>query len=634
MNQHQPHLKGLTQRAVSVASLALALLIAGCAGTGSTLFTQAGSGTTLTLQATGSVHGGQQPISGATIQLYTVGTTGTASASTALISSTVTSSDGSGLANANANAGNASNTLPAGYFTITGAYSCTSATQVYLVASGGNPGSGINSAISEVVALGSCASLKATPITINITEVTTVAAAYALAPFATDLVHVGSTSSTAIGNAMTIAQNLANVGTGVAGGAALPAGAVVPTAELDTLADILSTCVNTTGPSSPACTQLFTATGASDIFGAALAIAHNPGATAITGLYSMATANGAPFQPSLALSAAPNDFSVAIKYNAGGSLATPWGIAVDASGNAWVTNETGASVTEFSPTGTLLQSPTANGLSGAQGIAIDRNGNVWVANTAGNSVIEFALASGLVTGSSSFTAGGISGPSALAIDSAGDVFVANYNGNSVTELSSGGANLNSSPFTGSSSNITNPIGIAVGHGGGSVYVTSGLGYVVKLSNSGVYKNNVSDNALQGPNGIAINATGQIGVTGSTTGTSIAGALGEFTDSSNVLTVSPVSPVNSGLVSPAGIVSDGVNFFVANSSSSGSLAEFSYGSASSASPVAGYGTLNSPVGVAVDPSGSVWTANSGDNTVSQFVGLAQPATTPLAAVAGP
>jgi hypothetical protein len=31
---------------------------------------------------------------------------------------------------------------------------------------------------------------------------------------------------------------------------------------------------------------------------------------------------------------------------------------------------------------------------------------------------------------------------------------------------------------------------------------------------------------------------------------------------------------------------------------------------------------------------VWTANSGSNTVSKFIGLAAPVTTPLAAIVGP
>ncbi|MES2393735.1 MAG: hypothetical protein V4555_19005, partial [Acidobacteriota bacterium] len=386
---------------------------------------------------------------------------------------------------------------------------------------------------------------------------------------------------------------------------------------------------------SPACSQLFTATGASDVFGAALAIAHNPGASAITNLYSLATANGAPFQPTMSLSSAPNDFTVAMKFNAGGTFATPYALAIDAPGNVWITNETGPNLTELSPSGALLASPgIPGGLSGPQGIAIDRNGDVWIANTAANNVYRFEVSSGIVTLRVGYAPSGLSAPTALAIDSADNIFIANFNGNSVSEINTSGFNENGSPFTGSANNITNPIGIAIGHGGGGVYVTSGLGYVVKLSNTGVYKNNATDSALQGPNGIAINSSGQLAVTGFTTGSAIAGALGEFTDSGSSLTVASASPVSAGLGSPAGVATDGLNFFVTNSTTNGSLGKFVYGASLPASPAAGYGTLNSPVGVAVDPSGSVWTANSGDNTVSQFIGLAQPTTTPLAALAGP
>jgi hypothetical protein len=74
--------------------------------------------------------------------------------------------------------------------------------------------------------------------------------------------------------------------------------------------------------------------------------------------------------------------------------------------------------------------------------------------------------------------------------------------------------------------------------------------------------------------------------------------------------------------------------VANGTTSGSLAKFTYGSTAAASPAAGFGSLNAPAGVALDASGCVWTANSGSNTVSQFIGLASPVVTPLAANVGP
>ena len=106
----------------------------------------------------GRVYGGNQPVTGSTIQLYAAGTGGTGTAATPLIGAVVTTSDGTGLANSNANAGNANNTLTAGFFTISGDYTCpTVDTQVYLTATGGNPGLGVNNPnISVMVALGSC----------------------------------------------------------------------------------------------------------------------------------------------------------------------------------------------------------------------------------------------------------------------------------------------------------------------------------------------------------------------------------------------------------------------------------------------------------------------------------------------
>jgi hypothetical protein len=615
---------------LGVAALGIAALLSGCAGS---LPANFGAGNPsspkgATAKISGKVYGGQQPISGASIQLYTVGTTGLKSASTGLLTAPLTSgADGT--------------------FSLTGLYSCTNATDVYLVATGGNPGGGsANSAISLVAALGPCATLLANAATtfIQVNEVTTIAAAYALAPFAADYAHIGAPSPLRAGLpvAFVNAALLANTTTGTAGGANLATGVTVPVAELNTLGNILASCINTNGPGSGGCSALSTATGAAgptgtfDTFDAAIAIARNPGAAAVTALYTQSNPQ-APFQPSLALSSAPNDFTVAVTMaGSAGTLATPYGVAIDASGNAWVANESGTTVAAFSPSGGFTTA-TAAGLFGARASAIDKNGNVWVANTAGNSVIELAPTAGFVPGvtgsvslAGSFTAGGIDAPSAIAIDSQNHVFAANFNGNSVTELSNNGAALNSSPFTGSSNDIASPSGIALDTTG-DVYVTSGLGYAVKLSNTGVYAATITDNALQGPAGIALDPANDVVLTGFTTGTSISGAVSEFNSSGVSALANPLAQAGA---TPSGVASDGTSFWVANSTSSGSLGQLTYGTASPVSPTAGFGSLNTPIGVAIDPSGSIWTANSGSNTISKFIGLAAPVTTPLAANVGP
>ena len=598
---------------VAVGAIGLSVLVAGCAG--GPLNQSGGTNTGGSSQHfNGQVYGGQQPVSGATIQLYTVGTSGLKSASTPMLTAAVTT---------DAN----------GKFSISGDYSCTNATQVYITASGGNPGAGTNSALTMAAALGSCSALLSGngSIVITINELTTVAAAYALSPFAADLTHIGATGSNPIGmvNAFANAALLSNTTNGAAGGAGLATGVTVPTTELNTLGNIIASCVNTNGASSSTCGTLFSATSASDTFGAALAIAKNPGASAITALVSLSAANAA-FQPAMATT--PNDFSVAVSMAGNSSLATPWGIAIDASGDAWVTNESGFTVTEFSPTGSVVATLSPAGLVGAQDVALDRAGNVWVANTAGNSVIKFAVSSGLVTGSSSFVAGGIDAPIAIALDSASNAWVANLNGNSVTGLSSVGTAISGSPFTGGG-NLSVPTGIAV-DASGNIYVTSGVDAnpVVKLAAmTGGYSSSLNDGALEGPMAVAVDPAGNVLASGYTTGAAVAGALSEFAPSG---TPSRVSPITTSPITPGGLTSDGVSVWLANKSASGSLAQFVYGAASSSGPANGYGSLNAPVGVAVDNSGSVWTANSGSNTVSKFIGIAVPITTPLAANVGP
>lgn len=605
----QRQLQSVLTVAVSLFALGLATLLAGC-GTGASGTVDI-VGSQKVIKVSGIVHGGQQPVTQSTIQLYTVGIGGLKSASVALIGPTVQTDNN-------------------GNFDITGDYSCTNATQVYIVSTGGNAGSGNNSSIALAAALGPCSSLNSgTYIVIN--EVTTVAAAYALAPFAADFAHVGATGSNPTGlvNAFADAALLANTTFGSAGGASVPPGVTVPLTEINTLADIIASCINTAGASSLPCTTLFAATGATETFGASLGIAKNPGASAVTALYSL-SASSAPFQPTLTSSSAPNDFTVAINASGNGTLATPYGIAIDAAGNAWVTNETGSAVNELSTSGALLASPTVTGLAGAQGIAVDRSGNVWVANTAGNSVVEFTLTAGSVTATNSYTAGGISAPTAIALDSNSNAFVANFNGNSVTGLNSAGAPLGGSPFTGSSNNISVPSGIAVSPTG-SVYVTSGNGSIVELGNAGSFVATLNDGTLQGPVGVAVDVAGRVLATGFTTGTSVGGALSEFTSAGAAINGSPAT---SGISSPSGVATDGTSIWVANNTASGALAQFSYALNSPVSPLAGFGSLSSPVSVAVDSSGSVWTTNSGSNTVFKFIGLAAPVTTPLAANVGP
>ena len=308
----------------------------------------------------GMVHGGQQPISGAHVYLFAAGATGYGSAAVSLLtpglSGVATDSTGSYVT-----------TNVSGGFSITGAWSCVNGgDQVYILATGGNPGLAPgtdNTAISLMAAIGPCSGL--TPSTfIFVSEVSTVAAAVALQQFMADGTHVGASATNPLG----LANAFATVGNlvGLASGSALttmPGGnGTVPQATLNTLANILSTCVNSTGPTSTSCLALFSAAKPSggvapaDTLTSALLIAQNP-ANNVAALYALPTPS-APFLP--VLSSAPNDWTVGITYGVGQDTLLQ-DVEIDADGNVWTTScascvssSAADSVIELSSTGSVL----------------------------------------------------------------------------------------------------------------------------------------------------------------------------------------------------------------------------------------------------------------------------------------
>jgi hypothetical protein len=258
-------------RTLSVIALApLCLFAVGCARV-----TQTASPLSTALQIRGSVHGGRQPVSGSVIQLYAAGNTGYGTGAVSLLTSSVTSD-------------------AAGSFSLTGKYTCPSAaSQLYLVATGGNPGMapGTNNAsLAMMAALGPC-SLFGGQYTldpnsfISINEVTTVASVYALAGFmdsTTSQIGTSATNSIGLANAFQTVRNLVDLSTGLAL-ATTPAGnGNVPQSKIYTLANVITPCVNSNG-SSTGCNSLFAATTPSggaaptNTLQALLNIAQHPG---------------------------------------------------------------------------------------------------------------------------------------------------------------------------------------------------------------------------------------------------------------------------------------------------------------------------------------------------------------------
>jgi uncharacterized repeat protein (TIGR03803 family) len=284
----------------------------------------------------GKVFGGQQPITGALIQIYTAEQGATGGLSTPLISATLTTSDGTGQINANANPGNANNTLPAGFFTIpAGSYTCSpSATPVYFSASGGNPGDGVNPQLQILAIVGTCASLG--PGTdLNINEITTVAAVAALHAYMTAYNAIGATSAnySAMSTAFTTtASEYANIAGGSTPGPSLPSGYYASSSDLIALANSIAACINSIGGSyndGSSCGKLFfytkptSGSAPTDTVAALIDLFNNPSANGnITNIFNLSTAQS-PF--SGASTSAPPDWSLPIIPIPGTPTITPNG---------------------------------------------------------------------------------------------------------------------------------------------------------------------------------------------------------------------------------------------------------------------------------------------------------------------
>jgi len=589
-----------------------ATVVAACVLTGCGVGTGSGSARPAVTMGPGSlsgnVHGGQQPVSGSTIQLYAVGTTGNASAAQALLSSSVTTDD-------------------LGNFNITGLYTCPANSLVYMTATQGNPGLGEganNTAIGVMAALGSCAALKANGATtnINIDEVTTVGAVYALAAFTSDYPNVGYAAGNlgGITNAFATANVLVSTSTGFAPGVAPVAGVTLPTTEILTLSDALANCIDSSGPSSAGCSVLLSAatptggTAPTNTIAALANIAHNPGAN-VAAIFGLVLAV-APYQPTL--TSAPSDWTVSIYYT-GGGLLLPGSVAIDGSGNAWVANGGGNAVSEIA-TGSFASGSSgyvSSSIVGAQGIAIDASNNVWLANTGADNLLELN-SSGAVTAT---ITSGISGPAAVAIDGNANVWVTNFDGNSVAKFTAGSPAAGS-PFTNAA--LSGPTGIAI-DASNNVWVGNGDGATVMLfNNSGVYQNSFTDGLMIAPGGVATDSThGRVWA--AATGIS---AITGLTLSGGAVAGTPLS--GGGISMPLAVAVDGSgNVWTANNVTAGSVSGYTTAGVAM-TPSTGLGVLNSPVGLALDASGNLWATSVGDSSVTEFIGLGTPTVTPLVA----
>jgi hypothetical protein len=674
---------------LALLSASSVLLLSGC----SSAYKLGGVSTTEKTEVaslSGKVHGAQFPVTGATISLYEIGNYGGTG-------STHTGATTAGYAAALPTALETATTDSNGNWSMSST-TCTgnAADELYLVATNGNPGQTAgtnNTALILTSVVGPCGGPYFST-TFDIDEVTTVATEFALAGFSTDYAHVGTSATNTVGltNAFATVPNLVNLSTSsvtqgsfgpVSGGSAwnvVPAYAtppanttpdlfhgVVPYDTINTLANVLATCVNTTGGSSSQCQSLFAITGGSlsDAVGsngvtgpvatntadAALFIAHNPGLPAassfqnnnLSNLYALITA---PVVFSPYLSTPPvADYSLTLNFVGGGlgginsrTYTDSQYIAIDAAGNLWIPNSKKAGLFELNNLGTPISPTTtvntsfvpiqlggyqSSSLTNPTGLAIDQTGNVWVGDSS-NCLTEYVPGTGFNT-NAPFTGvcGSQSTPltTGVSVDAANQVWISGEHFISAASSSTGAiVNTTNFPYT----NVDTLTGfIGPDYGGHTYYIDGGNGSFGALNESGT---------LSGASGTQFSGPSTFAAFGIDTGGGGSG-LSLWVPEPGISTL---QPINTGqfttvpaqdepptMLGPGGIAVDGNSrvYIGDTGSSADNVPDNLTVLLSNGSTTSTYATgytggsaltqLDAPNGVAVDQSGNVWVLNAND-----------------------
>ncbi|MGA8904319.1 MAG: SBBP repeat-containing protein [Candidatus Bathyarchaeia archaeon] len=201
------------------------------------------------------------------------------------------------------------------------------------------------------------------------------------------------------------------------------------------------------------------------------------------------------------------------------------GVAVDGSSNVYVTDSSNNVVDKFDSTGGYTSDLGSPGSGNGQfnypyGVAVDGSGNVYVVDNGNNRVEKFTNTGTYVTkwGSTGSSIGQFKSPMGIAVDGSGNVFVTDNGNDRVEKFTNTGTYVTQWGSSGSGSGqFHGPIGVAV-DGYGNVYVAdSGNNRVEKFTNTGTYvtqwgSSGSGNGQFKNPYGVAVDSSGNVYVT--------------------------------------------------------------------------------------------------------------------------
>ena len=224
-------------------------------------------------------------------------------------------------------------------------------------------------------------------------------------------------------------------------------------------------------------------------------------------------------------------------------LFDPYGVAVDASGNVYIADQLNHRIRKVTAAG-IITTVAGSGTAGFTGdggpavqaqlhyplnVAVDATGNLYISDLSNNRVRKVSPAGIIVTfaggGAASPGDGGlatsavVSGPSGLAVDAAGVVFVADRyaervrrispNGLIATVAGNGTAGYSGDGGTAASAQLNLPSDVTLDASGDLYIADFNNNFIRKVSSAGIISTVPMSAVLNGPSGVALDSSGNL-----------------------------------------------------------------------------------------------------------------------------
>ena len=311
--------------------------------------------------------------------------------------------------------------------------------------------------------------------------------------------------------------------------------------------------------------------------------------------------------------AEPGD--LVLKMGAGYQLKYPSGVGVDGNGNVYVF---GSTILKFDNSGNFLTSWES---SGSNGGAVDSSGNVYAIDTYNNRIEKFDSTGKILAAWGSFGSGNgqFYNPMGVAVDKIGNVYVADSSNHRIQKFDSSGHFIASWGALGTGNGqFYSPSGVAA-DGNGNIYVAdTSNNRIQKFDNAGKFLAawggiGSANGQFYSPSNLACDSSGNVYVIDNS-------RIQKFDSSGNFITTWGSYGDPKGFSYPSGVAVDPLGKVYVADSNDNNVRIFDSGGTyldSWESPGSAPGEFNSPSAVAVDTNGNIYVVESDNHRLQKF-----------------